>query len=257
MNKIFKLETDKVERQYYTIGKRLVDSVEQDVENQISKFTLSDGSLNGRLMTADWFPLVKRDIFISHSHKDIKIALTLAGKFKKELNIDCFVDSSIWKYADSLLRLIDDQYCYQPESKTYNYNKRNYSTSHVHMMLSVALTKMIDACECLIFINTPNSITPDKVITDKSETLSPWIYSEISMTKLIRKRTLEDHRRHAMSMENYQESFSRKNLIVRHEVDMSELRDITMENIDNICQNFYEDKFAALDALYASIQKES
>ena len=77
------------------------------------------------------------------------------------------------------------------------------------------------------------------------------------MTKLIRKRTLEDHRRHAMPMENYQESFSRKNLIVRHEVDMSELRDITMENIDNICQNFYEDKFAALDALYASIQKES
>lgn len=43
MNKIFKLETDKVERQYYTIGKRLVDSVEQDVENQISKFTLSGG----------------------------------------------------------------------------------------------------------------------------------------------------------------------------------------------------------------------
>lgn len=57
MNKIFKLETDKIERQYYTIGKRLVDSVEQDVENQISKFTLSGGEkqrvLIARALTQD------------------------------------------------------------------------------------------------------------------------------------------------------------------------------------------------------------
>lgn len=42
--------------------------------------------------------------------------------------------------------------------KTYDYNLRNYTTSHVHMMLATALTEMIDNTECIMFYNTPNSV---------------------------------------------------------------------------------------------------
>ena len=55
----------------------------------------------------------------------------------------------------------------------YDYNKRNYSTSHVHMMLSTALTMMMDEAECVIFLNTPNALST-KDIVHKTE--SPWIF---------------------------------------------------------------------------------
>ena len=69
---------------------------------------------------------------------------------------------------------------------------RNYTTSHVHMMLSTALTEMIDKTECIIFFNTPNSINLaeelEKVKTaeKKHTTTSPWIYHELSMTTMLR-----------------------------------------------------------------------
>ena len=79
---------------------------------------------------------------------------------------------------------------------SYSYEKRNYSTSHVHMMLSVALTKMIDNTECLFFLNTPKSITPDTII---NQTESPWIYSEITTSQLIRKKRLKEYRHVALT----------------------------------------------------------
>lgn len=60
----------------------------------------------------------------------------------------------IWKHADELLRLIDDKFCCQPESGTYNYTKRNVSTSHVHMVWSFVLNTMMDKCEALLFKNS-------------------------------------------------------------------------------------------------------
>lgn len=69
----------------------------------------------------------------------------------------------------------------------YDYNKRNYSTSHVYMMLSMALTKMMDKAELVIFMGTENSIQPVSQ-TISQTTKSPWIYSELVMTNLIRKK---------------------------------------------------------------------
>ena len=58
------------------------------------------------------------------------------------------------------------------------------------MMLSTALTEMIDKCECVIFYNTPNSISIASEISKQkngdSTTLSPWIYHELSMTSMLR-----------------------------------------------------------------------
>lgn len=57
------------------------------------------------------------------------------------------------------IKKIDDKYCVSYINKeNYDYKKRNYSTSHVHTMLTVALSKMIDKTECIFFINTPESL---------------------------------------------------------------------------------------------------
>jgi hypothetical protein len=247
-----KLDSQEVDSRYLAVGLGIVEEVDSRIQETIKKFKLRDGSLNGKAMTADWFPIVNADVFISHSHKDLEIALSLAGQMKSELDINCFIDSCVWKYADDLLKLVDDEYCWQPASKTYNYSKRNYSTSHVHMMLSVALNKMMDNCEALIFLNTPNSITPDKVVTDEDETLSPWIYAELSSSHLIRNRPLKDHRRVGKSMDSLQEMFSSRDLKVRHEVDISHLRGITIEAINRICRSSsrFQNKYEALDAIY-------
>ena len=69
-----------------------------------------------------------------------------------------------------------------------------HTTSHVHMMLSTALTEMMDNTECVIFFNTPNSINMADELekiekkNKKETTISPWIYHELSMTTMLRSK---------------------------------------------------------------------
>lgn len=53
-------------------------------------------------------------------------------------------------------------------------------------MLNIALQNMIDNTEVVFLINTSNSI--DKY-DGQASTFSPWIYSEIITTTLIRKKS--------------------------------------------------------------------
>ena len=160
------------------------------IVEKISSFADGDGYLDGTKMQENWFPKIKADIFISHSHKDEVLALALAGWLKKAFGLTAFIDSCVWGYSNELLKQIDDAYCLNG-NHSYSYKKRNYSTSHVHMMLSVALTQMIDNTECLFFLNTPNSLTPGTII---NQTESPWIYSEIATTRLIERRHFSEYR---------------------------------------------------------------
>lgn len=210
------------------IGLDSFSSQQTSIEETINSFVRNDGSLDGSMMQADWFPQIKADIFISHSHKDKGLALALAGWLKKTFGLTAFIDSCVWGYANKLLKMIDNEYCYQKETNAYNYQKRNYSTSHVHMMLSVALTQMIDNTECLFFLNTPNSITPDP---NSNQTESPWIYSEIAATRLIRKRFREEYRLKRM-VESFSEGGS-PTLRIRHDIPVDHLTDIDNRVLSN------------------------
>lgn len=173
---------------YYKIGETSINQSKESIEERIESFVRVDGSLDGSKMQANWFPQIKADVFISHSHKDEKLAIALAGWLKETFGLTAFIDSCVWGYADDLLKMIDDIYCLRDDGSAYIYERRNYSTSHVHTMLSVALTQMIDKTECLFFLNTPNSLTPNTII---EQTESPWIYSEIVMSRLIRENRPE------------------------------------------------------------------
>lgn len=178
----FNLKLNWYEEDYYKKGASLYTTHKNYIRDTLKTFAYTDGSLDGSAMQSNWFPQINADVFISHSHKDEKKAIALSGWLFSTFNIKCFIDSCIWGYSDDLLKLIDNKYCLK-EDGNYNYSKRNYSTSHIHMMLSTALTMMIDKTECLFFLNSPNSLTTSEVV---NKTESPWIYSEIAITQLIR-----------------------------------------------------------------------
>src|SRR5574344_1710135 len=174
------------DNEFYKNGQTILNGYKTNVETQLEKFIIGkDGELDGSAIQNDWFPQIECDIFISHSHKDEKLAIALAGWLNDRFKLRSFIDSCIWEYADDLLKIIDNEYCYQLQNNTYNYKSRNYSTSHVHMMLNMALMKMIDKTECLFFLNTPNSISLSDIGT---KTLSPWIYSEIGISQIIERK---------------------------------------------------------------------
>lgn len=176
-------------------GKKSFDKNIRKIDTELNKFRTNDGIIDGRKLTNNWFPSINADVFISHSHKDFDTALIVAGLLES-IGINSFIDSCVWGYSGDLLKAIDNIYCKNRTSNTYNYKKRNYSTEHVHMMLTIALAKMIYNTECLLFLQTPNSIYPKDSIPDICDevTLSPWIYAELEMTGLIKHRSVEEHR---------------------------------------------------------------
>lgn len=171
---------------FKNLGAKAIEESASLVQGELTKYLSADGHLDASMIAGDWFPDVKAHVFISHSHGDLDKVRVLAGWLKEKFGIVSFVDSFVWGHMDHLLKKIDDRYCYQSNSETYNYRKRNNSTSHVHAILSMALAKVIDATECVIFLNTPSSIAPRATV---ESTLSPWIYFELTTLRLIQKKT--------------------------------------------------------------------
>lgn len=176
-------------------GNKIFEKNQLIIKDEIDKYIKHDGTIDATKMQFDWFPEISADIFISHSSKDKQLAIQLAGWLKDNFNLECFIDSCVWGYCDILLNKIDKRYCYNYDSKLYDYSKRNYSTSHIHNMLAIALNKMIDKSECLFFLNTDNSIKRNDDDLFKI-TESPWIYNELSTIETIRRKIPDYLRKH-------------------------------------------------------------
>lgn len=155
----------------------------QDFYEKILETCTQDGVIDGADLSALNFPFdinnntpIHYDVFISYSHLDEESAKYLYWFLTARCNLHVFLDSTIWHSADSLLKAIDDKYCKNATNNNYNYNKRNFSTSHVHTLLSMAMLNAIKRSECFLFIESNNSLTLKDGIKDHS--LSPWIYQE-------------------------------------------------------------------------------
>ena len=224
------------------------------VHSSLSSYALDDGILDAARIEEDWFPSIDADVFISHSHKDQELAIGLAGWLHELFGISSFIDSCVWGYADDLLKMIDKNYCVnkrKPDGSidTYDYNKRNQSTAHIHMILNTALQKMIDKTECLIFLNTPNSLLIDNVI-DGTATASPWIYSELTFSRLCRKRKLSEYRRY-LAHDSLHE-FAQLN--VKYDVSLSHLVDLNDSDLLQIWMKSRQKRpQEALDDLYTNL----
>lgn len=235
---------------HYQIGLRLFNEMRNSTIKQLDKYVGINGVINGFELEDDWFGEIDSHIFISHSHKDEKLAIALAGYLFKNHGIKSFVDSCVWGYSNDLLKQIDNKYCKNDNSNTYNYDIRNFSTSHVHMMLSAALNKMIEKSEILFLINSPNSIETSDIL---NETYSPWIYSEILISKLIEKKIPLRHLYEGL--EGRIKTFSKaeklnESLKIKYKLDLDHLIDLSEQEIINWGVMPSSSPENALDILY-------
>ena len=230
---------------FQDIGNDLFVEQQQQVQKKLNKFLLPNNSLNGTEIQENWFPEIDAHIFLSHSHEDEETALILAGWLYRNFGLKTFIDSTVWGYSHDLLKIIDNTYCLNPGGETYSYEKRNYSTSHVHLMLAAALNKMIDSCECIFFMNTPNSISSN---ADTERTSSPWIYTEIVVTQTIQKKTPDRLRAQTRTFskgENLNEGPK-----IEYELELSHLRELDFGELIGIFKSEVYSPEDALDKLY-------
>lgn len=211
-----------------------------------------NGRIDGTKVRNLWFPQVNAQVFLSHSHKDLTTAIKLSNWLESKLGITAFIDSAVWLYADDLLMEIDKEVCYQEDTKTYSYEKRNGTTSHVHMMLASALSLMLDSCECALFLDTPNSVSREEAV---EKTGSPWIMYELNLMSLI--RSIPPVRPICFSGKQLTESEKTANasLEIDYEVDLSKLTYLSPDDFNEwyaICDGRKGDD--ALDVLYENHQ---
>ena len=184
----FFLKSNMAKKDYwFKIGVGVLDDQKEKIEN-FSEF-LSDTLLHGTKLQENYFSSnIKADIFLSHSHKDRNLALTLAGWLKIEKSLSTFIDSSIWGSHNELKKAIDKIYSKMPNTATsYYYDKSNFVSTNIDIMLSNALSKMMDNCETVIFLNTNESIAQLPKNFNQDFTYSPWIYHELTNTQLLRR----------------------------------------------------------------------
>lgn len=243
----FNLSFSKYYSQFEEKGEQLNVKHRIAIKNTLDAFLNDSGSLDGSRLQEHWFPQIHADVFISHSHKDKQIATAFAGWLSDTFGLIPFIDSCVWGYADDLLKRIDNKYCINPNRETYSYSKRNGSTSHIHMMLSTALIMMLDNTECLIFLNTPQSISSSDSI---SKTQSPWLFMEIAMSRIIRKKSPTEHR-HIMTIdEGLELKRIEARFIFEYKVNLASLANINWSTLMTWKSSHVKGKGHPLDTLY-------
>jgi hypothetical protein len=231
------------------MGRELRDIRKAQVLERLDSFIRDDEAIDGTKMRDEWFPQIRADVFLSHSHADEALALRLAGWASQELQLSVFVDSSVWGNASELLKKIDDKYCWNAASQTYSYETRNLSTSHVHMMLATALAKMIDGAECAWVLNTPNAITSRDAV---EATKSPWMYSEIETMHVVRRREPGEHRGKVKIAKAQREAAELPPLIIIHQVSLNQFATLGADDLNDWRRAWEQAGRAghALDLLY-------
>ncbi|MFR5267329.1 hypothetical protein [Clostridium sp.] len=255
----YKLKCDKslenLIENFEEIGKSLNENTQKTVSDNLRKYIREDGYIDFVTIQEEWFPTIEADIFISHSHNDMKVVNALVGWLTQELKLKVFVDSYIWKSCDDLLYKIDKKFCLQSDQKTFDYHKRNFSTTQVHMTLANALHKMIDRTECIIFLETENSLSLNTDI--EKGTSSAWIYSELVMSNLLRenlpKRYLKKSKEEREKFYNITESF---NPLFRSDKELSQFTLIEACHLQKVSQYNLVQGHEYLDELYKLLKNK-
>jgi hypothetical protein len=189
------------------------------------------------------------DVFISYSHTDMDDAILLASWLEQLCGLKVFLDYYVWGSADGLLLDIDNHYCKQ-KNGLYNYRRRNYSTSHVHAMLSMAIMDVINNTECCIFFNSGHSICLTNLQKSTSvKTLSPWIYEENKMMILLPSRLVRREVKYFSAIEKAEIFAPLNEMMIEHNVDLEGFKTLTFKDLMNLKGKGIH----GLDELYGSL----
>lgn len=224
-------------------------------------------TINGSQLQKFCFPIIEADIFLSHSHKDHDLANALAGWIYDKFDLKVFIDSNVWEYSGNLLEELNSHYSNRQESDDgndvlYDYKSCCKVSEHVNTMLSAALHKMIDKAECVILLNTDSSV---RVFEDDSfaETYSPWIYSEIICTQIVRKKPLLCYREYDWSGSFFESQINTDGAMdIAYNLPIKHLTDISADDLKKWLENYEKDLIKgdydgyALDELYCFTHKK-
>ena len=252
-------------REYCSIGEKHLDDQKSHYQKTLKKY-IKDSEIDGTKIQEEWFPQMEADIFISHSHNDRDVACALAGWLYDTFKIKCFIDSNVWGYSKELIQIMNDDLSIketgQDGKALYDLNNCNLVSQHVNVMLSIALQKMIDKTEAVILINTANSVTIYNA-GKMAETYSPWIYTEIMCSRIVRRKSLKTYRDYP-KIQKRGESPVNENAGLKYqisyEISLEHLTELSEEDLNNwekereqsYTVNGVFDKYA-LDALYWNI----
>ncbi len=209
-----------------------------DIDSKI--FDAVNGVISAKKLTDNLFPEKEPHIFISHSSRDVNLAISLANTLYEKYNIISFIDSQLWGHIDHALKKMHEKHCKISGSPHYSYEKSNNLLSHIHAILSMALMRVMDNADSVIFIESDNSIyqymddkiNPLETIEKTSATLSPWISSEVNFANKLRVKGHKDR-----DLETIGKSISfndRKKMLtehaqlkITHDLDLSDFIKIT------------------------------
>lgn len=229
------LENDaEIASQYRGLGEEWLAAGRTQVRRKLKELVLEGTTIpDGTAIQEEWFPQINADIFISHSHKDVDLAKGLASWLGRNFGLRCFIDSTVWGYADNLLEEINSQYSDKYTNSSggilYDHPKCIVASKHVDTMLTIALHQMIDRCECVFLLNTENSIQRYADLPHDN-TYSPWIYSELVCSRLIRKRPLSDYRMEAL-LEHGQQRFDASEYLPSYQVVTKHLAPVSASEL--------------------------
>lgn len=211
---------------YLKNSKELYEKSKIEIRKGLENYLSPDGRMNMKELEEDWFPNIKADIFLSHSHQDEEKAKLLAFFLKEKFGLTTFIDSMVWKNVIDLLKKIDEKYNKIKGTTSYSYEGSTRAAANVHLTLMTALVKMIDKCECAIFMDTPKSLE----ISNSSEeefTGSSWIYSEIEILNRIQQK--KPTRKGKIGMESVlDESFNPK-----YNIQLKDFKEIDSKILEN------------------------
>lgn len=118
-------------------GRKIFEKYGKMARDNLTKFIYGNGHIDGKSMKDSWFQMEDVNIFISHSHTDLTKVKAFAGWIYDTFKLKVFIDSCVWGYCDDLLLEIDNRYCKNKDKNSYNYKLRNYTTSHVHIIVVI------------------------------------------------------------------------------------------------------------------------
>lgn len=274
MYKKFKLKSSELKKFNNLISDNIPDShliyankPSDEIKQTI--YETANGDISSEALIAFLFPEETPHIFISHSSKDMKLAIRLANKLYNESGIISFIDSQVWNHIDLAIDTMHKDYCRIPDTRSYNYTKSNILLSNLYSLLSMSLMDVMDRSDSVIFIESQNS-TIDKIIKDdkwntgedlssSEATYSPWIYSEINYANKLRINHHKD--RQSVMLESVEKSAGLELHAndampkFRHPIDISGFDEITLTSLCHATQDFKKSytPIQNLDLLYKFI----
>lgn len=211
--------------------------------------------IDANLLSRHIFPQQQRThVFLSHSHADEDRAVELAIKLRN-CGVNVFVDSCVWGASQHLIEKLMAFYADQKaDGQPLSEREVSDLSAGVHLMLVGALQEMIDRTELFVFLNTENSV-PLKAYEGSDRTFSPWIYSELQFSAMVRRRVPARRRRRSpevLSLEHEQAKRLLPNFA--HKALNSHLPKVDGSEFSGWIEFLLEKGEHALDSLYGHFE---